>query len=61
VEAWKKRLELVGEAESVFVFRWGGMPIDAAEHSIELFVQEVLPELKQLEAPKAAALASDAA
>jgi alkanesulfonate monooxygenase SsuD/methylene tetrahydromethanopterin reductase-like flavin-dependent oxidoreductase (luciferase family) len=45
---WRNRLDVVGDAIASFTFRWGGMPADATEQSIRLFVAEVLPELRRL-------------
>ena len=38
-----------GAEEVTFVFKYGSMPIDAAEKSMRLFAKEVLPALKELE------------
>ena len=40
--------ELFGTDEIMFVFKYGGMPMDAAEKSMRLFAQEVLPALQAL-------------
>ncbi len=37
--------------EIVLNLRYGGMSADAAERSLRLFAQEVLPELQKLDAP----------
>ncbi len=38
-----------GTNEIMFVFKYGGMPIDEARSSMELFAREVMPALKELE------------
>jgi alkanesulfonate monooxygenase SsuD/methylene tetrahydromethanopterin reductase-like flavin-dependent oxidoreductase (luciferase family) len=48
VESWEKRLETVGDAAAMFVFRFGGMPFEIAQESVQLFSDEVLPKLKAL-------------
>jgi alkanesulfonate monooxygenase SsuD/methylene tetrahydromethanopterin reductase-like flavin-dependent oxidoreductase (luciferase family) len=48
VEKYKKRVEVLGDVDTKFVFRWGGMPVEAAEASMRLFAAEALPELKKL-------------
>jgi alkanesulfonate monooxygenase SsuD/methylene tetrahydromethanopterin reductase-like flavin-dependent oxidoreductase (luciferase family) len=40
--------ETFGTNEIMFVFKYGSMPIDAAERSMRLFAREVMPALKEL-------------
>ena len=40
--------EAFGTDEIMFVFKYGGMPIDAAQQSMRLFAREVMPALKEL-------------
>jgi len=40
--------EAFGTDEIMFVFKYGSMPIDAAQKSMRLFAREVLPALKEL-------------
>jgi alkanesulfonate monooxygenase SsuD/methylene tetrahydromethanopterin reductase-like flavin-dependent oxidoreductase (luciferase family) len=40
--------EAFGTSEIMFIFKYGGMPIDAAKKSMRLFAREVLPALKEL-------------
>lgn len=37
-----------GTSEIMFIFRYGGMPMKAAEKSMQLFAREVMPALKAL-------------
>ena len=32
----------------MFIFKYGGMPIDVAEKSMQLFAREVLPALQDI-------------
>ncbi|MCA9829125.1 MAG: LLM class flavin-dependent oxidoreductase [Dehalococcoidia bacterium] len=48
IERSKQLAEAFGTSELTFVFRYGGMPLDLAQKSMELFAKEVLPELKKL-------------
>ena len=49
----RRRLRAIAEAfhpeELMLVFRYGSMPRDVAERSIELFAREVLPAVHELE------------
>jgi alkanesulfonate monooxygenase SsuD/methylene tetrahydromethanopterin reductase-like flavin-dependent oxidoreductase (luciferase family) len=38
-----------GVDEMMFVFKYGGMPLDAARNSLDLFAREVLPAIKELQ------------
>ena len=40
--------EAFGTEEIMFIFKYGGMPIDCAEKSMRLFAKEVLPALQAL-------------
>ncbi|NOT55082.1 MAG: LLM class flavin-dependent oxidoreductase [Deltaproteobacteria bacterium] len=44
----KHLANLFGTSEIMFIFRYGGMPMKAAEKSMKLFAREVLPALKEL-------------
>lgn len=44
----KRLAETFGTSEIMFIFRYGGMPMKAAEKSMKLFAREVLPALKEL-------------
>jgi alkanesulfonate monooxygenase SsuD/methylene tetrahydromethanopterin reductase-like flavin-dependent oxidoreductase (luciferase family) len=48
IAAWERRLETVGDANSMWNFRFGGMPSEVAEASMRLFVAEVMPTLKRM-------------
>ena len=50
------RREVIGDFELNVAFRFGGIPYDKAEASLQLFAKEVLPALKswQSQAAKAA-------
>ena len=48
VEQIERIVEAVGPRELVFVMRFGTMPVQAAEASMRLFAQEVLPALHAL-------------
>ena len=41
--------EAFGTNEIMFVFKYGSMPIDAAQRSMRLFAAEVMPALKALD------------
>jgi len=45
----KQLAEAFGTSEIMFIFRYGGMPMKAAEKSMQLFAREVLPALKALQ------------
>jgi len=49
--------EAFGTDEIMFVFKYGGMPIEVAEKSMRLFAKEVMPALQELN-PQALALAA---
>jgi len=49
LEHFKQRREVLGPFELATCFRFGGLPIDAAEASLQLFAREVLPELHNWE------------
>ncbi|HJY79911.1 MAG TPA: LLM class flavin-dependent oxidoreductase [Candidatus Binatia bacterium] len=40
--------EAFGTSEIMFIFKYGGMPMDVAEKSMRLFAREVMPALKEL-------------
>jgi len=44
----KRLAEAFGTSEIMFIFRYGGMPMKAAEKSMQLFAREVMPALKAL-------------
>ncbi|MGE0679679.1 MAG: hypothetical protein AB7P69_02055 [Candidatus Binatia bacterium] len=44
----KRLAEAFGTSEIMFIFKYGGMPMAAAEQSMRLFAREVLPALKEL-------------
>jgi alkanesulfonate monooxygenase SsuD/methylene tetrahydromethanopterin reductase-like flavin-dependent oxidoreductase (luciferase family) len=48
IEKTKVLAEAFGTSEITFIFRYGTMPIEKAQKSIELFSKEVLPALKEL-------------
>jgi alkanesulfonate monooxygenase SsuD/methylene tetrahydromethanopterin reductase-like flavin-dependent oxidoreductase (luciferase family) len=58
VESWRRRLDAVGDAVAMFVFRFGGMPLDVVQQSLELFSTEVVPQLKALGVPAESAYVS---
>jgi alkanesulfonate monooxygenase SsuD/methylene tetrahydromethanopterin reductase-like flavin-dependent oxidoreductase (luciferase family) len=47
LEKLRARRELIGDFELNVIADYGGMPFDAAEKSLKLFAQEVLPELRR--------------
>jgi alkanesulfonate monooxygenase SsuD/methylene tetrahydromethanopterin reductase-like flavin-dependent oxidoreductase (luciferase family) len=46
LESYRARWELLGPFEAAPAFRFGGVPFEEAEHSMRLFAEHVLPELK---------------
>ena len=48
---FEKRRDVVGEFELATLFRFGGIPRELAEQSIDLFAKEVLPVLKSWKVP----------
>jgi len=46
LEKFRQRYEIIGTFELATCFRFGGIPFDHAEESMQLFAAEVLPELK---------------
>ena len=52
--------ELTSAEELVMDVRYGGMPVATAERSMRLFAAEVLPALKQLDAPLAVEVSGSA-
>jgi alkanesulfonate monooxygenase SsuD/methylene tetrahydromethanopterin reductase-like flavin-dependent oxidoreductase (luciferase family) len=44
----KRLAEAFGTSEIMFIFKYGGMPMKAAEKSMQLFAREVMPALKDL-------------
>src|SRR5205814_5814146 len=49
------RHQVIGDFELSVSFRFGGMPFDKAEASLQLFAREVLPVLKSWQSPAAKA------
>jgi len=49
------RRQVIGDFELNVSFRFGGMPFDKAEASLQLFAREVLPVLKSWQSPAAKA------
>ncbi|MGB5758242.1 MAG: LLM class flavin-dependent oxidoreductase [Acidimicrobiales bacterium] len=47
IENFRARRELIGPFELATCFRYGGIPIDQAEASMQLFAAEVLPVIKR--------------
>lgn len=47
IERTHELAEAFGTSEITFVFRYGGMPLDMARASMELFASEVLPAVKK--------------
>jgi len=37
-----------GTSEIMFIFKYGGMPMKAAEKSMQLFARDVMPALQEL-------------
>lgn len=48
IEKTKRLAEAFGTSEITFIFRYGKMPLEKAEWSIQLFAKEVLPVIKAL-------------
>jgi alkanesulfonate monooxygenase SsuD/methylene tetrahydromethanopterin reductase-like flavin-dependent oxidoreductase (luciferase family) len=51
IEKYRERRELVGDFNALLVFSYGGMPFDAAQNSLKLFADQVMPELRKMHAP----------
>jgi hypothetical protein len=51
IEKYRERRELVGDFNALLVFSYGGMPFDAAQNSLKLFADQVMPELRKMNAP----------
>ncbi len=51
IEKYRERRELVGDFNALLVFSYGGMPFDAAQNSLKLFADKVMPELRKMHAP----------
>ena len=52
---YEERRKYMGDTGTLFIFRFGGMPMDVVERSMRLISKEVLPVLKSWadEAPAA--------
>jgi alkanesulfonate monooxygenase SsuD/methylene tetrahydromethanopterin reductase-like flavin-dependent oxidoreductase (luciferase family) len=52
VEKYQQRAEAMSavglESQSLNTFKYGGMPLDVAEQSLQLFAKEVLPQVKAI-------------
>jgi alkanesulfonate monooxygenase SsuD/methylene tetrahydromethanopterin reductase-like flavin-dependent oxidoreductase (luciferase family) len=48
IEQTRALAEAFGTSEITFVFRYGGMPLEMARRSMDLFAREVLPALHEL-------------
>ncbi len=48
IERTRELAEAFGTSEITFVFRYGGMPQELAQKSMNLFAKEVLPAIKEL-------------
>jgi alkanesulfonate monooxygenase SsuD/methylene tetrahydromethanopterin reductase-like flavin-dependent oxidoreductase (luciferase family) len=48
IEKILRAQELTDAQEFVFIFRFGGMPIDQAEQSVRLFAEKVIPEIRKV-------------
>ena len=42
--------ETFGASEIMFAFKYGNMPIERAERSLQMFAREVLPALQEIDA-----------
>jgi alkanesulfonate monooxygenase SsuD/methylene tetrahydromethanopterin reductase-like flavin-dependent oxidoreductase (luciferase family) len=51
IEKYRERHALVGDFNALLVFSYGGMPFDAAQNSLKLFADQVMPELRKMHAP----------
>lgn len=49
IEKATQQANRFGVDEMVFVFKYGGMPLELAQKSMRLFAQEVLPAIKELQ------------
>lgn len=58
IENFRRRREVLGETSVMATFLYGAMPYEVAERSIRLFSQEVMPELRRMEAAAAPAAVS---
>lgn len=50
IEKYRERVELVGNFDALLVFSYGGLPFDLAQNSLKLFSEEVMPELRKMQA-----------
>lgn len=50
IEKYRARRELVGDFNALLVFSCGGLPFDAAQNSLKLFAEQVMPELRKMDA-----------
>jgi alkanesulfonate monooxygenase SsuD/methylene tetrahydromethanopterin reductase-like flavin-dependent oxidoreductase (luciferase family) len=48
IEQTRALAEAFGTSEITFVFRYGGMPLEKAQKSMDLFARRVLPALHEL-------------
>ena len=48
IEKYRERRELVGDFNSLLVFSYGGLPFEKAQHSLKLFAEQVMPELRKM-------------
>ncbi len=56
IEQTRALAEAFGTSEITFVFKYGGMPLELAQQSMDLFAKQVLPAIQQLNpAPLSAA------
>jgi alkanesulfonate monooxygenase SsuD/methylene tetrahydromethanopterin reductase-like flavin-dependent oxidoreductase (luciferase family) len=49
IEKYRARRELVGDFNALLVFSYGGMPFGAAQNSLKLFADKVMPELRKMD------------
>ncbi len=55
VEKFRRRREVIGETSVLATFLYGAMPYEMADRSVRMFSEEVMPELRKLEAAAAVA------
>jgi len=46
LEQFEKRRDALGDFDVLLVTRFGGMPFEVAERTVQTFAKEVIPELK---------------
>ena len=50
IEKYRERMKLVGDFNAMLIVSSGGIPFDAAQNSLKLFAEQVMPELRKMSA-----------